>query len=130
MYILTANVIKSSSNRKSSPTEPSTKSSLVGQSTAVPSPKPDDKIVSPKPKKRRIYENSAPVYDNRQIYAADLLQTQLDYSGKGLARGGGGGGGSIFYNLSAFTKFEVFFRSSFDGIKEISFYSYVDSVLK
>ncbi|XP_023328816.1 longitudinals lacking protein, isoforms H/M/V isoform X2 [Eurytemora carolleeae] len=67
--------------RKSSPTEPGTKSSLVGQSTAEPSPKPDDKIVSPKPKKRRIYENSAPVYDNRQIYAADLLQTQLDYSG-------------------------------------------------
>jgi len=34
-----------------------------------------------KVKKRRIYENAAPVYDNRQIYAADLLQTQLDYSG-------------------------------------------------
>ena len=96
MYILTANVIKSSSNRKSSPTEPGTKSSFVGQSTAVPSPKPDDKIVSPKPKKRRIYENSAPVYDNRQIYAADLLQTQLDYSGKGLARGGGAVGVQYF----------------------------------
>ena len=87
MYILTANVIKSTFNRKSSPTEPGKKSSLFDQSTVEPSPNPDDKIVSPKPKKRRIYENSAPVYDNRQIYAADLLQTQLDYSGKGLAGG-------------------------------------------
>ena len=87
MYILTANVIKSSFNRKSSPTEPGKKSSLFDQRTVEPSPNPDDKIVSPKPKKRRIYENSAPVYDNRQIYAADLLQTQLDYSGKGLAGG-------------------------------------------
>jgi len=38
-------------------------------------PEPSEKAV----KKRRIYENAAPVYDNRQIYAADLLQTQLDY---------------------------------------------------
>jgi len=33
-----------------------------------------------KPKKRKIYESTAPVYDNRQIFAADLLQTQLDYA--------------------------------------------------
>lgn len=41
-------------------------------------PEPSEKAV----KKRRIYENAAPVYDNRQIYAADLLQTQLDYPGQ------------------------------------------------
>jgi len=35
-----------------------------------------------KPKKRKIYESNAPVYDNRQIYAGDLLQTQLDYAGE------------------------------------------------
>ena len=34
-----------------------------------------------KAKKRRLYEHAAPVYDNRQIFAADLLQTQLDYQG-------------------------------------------------
>ena len=41
----------------------------------------EDEKRKEKTKKRRVYEHSAPVYDNRLLCASDLLQTQLDYPG-------------------------------------------------
>jgi len=64
--------------RKSSPTTASPCSPEVPVQKHIPNVTTSE---TPKAKKRRMYENTAPVYDNRQIYAADLLQTQLDYSG-------------------------------------------------